>query len=75
MNVGESELAVERFVDRHQLSFPIPMDENKAVLDSYGIGPLPTTFLINKDGKVIDILTGGMTEKDIQGYMERIQPS
>lgn len=75
VNVGESELAVERFVDRHDLSFPIPMDKNKAVLDSYGIGPLPTTFLINKDGKVLEILTGGMTEKNIQGYMERIQPS
>ncbi|SFP97179.1 thiol-disulfide oxidoreductase ResA [Salibacterium halotolerans] len=75
VNVGESDLAVEHFVDRHNLSFPIPMDEDKAVLDSYGIGPLPTTFLINKDGKVLDILTGGMTEKDIQGYMERIEPS
>ncbi|RSL29835.1 thiol-disulfide oxidoreductase ResA [Salibacterium salarium] len=75
VNVGESDLAVERFVDRHNLSFPIPMDEDKAVLDSYGIGPLPTTFLINKDGKVLDILTGGMTEKDIKGYMERIEPS
>ncbi|WP_240375654.1 thiol-disulfide oxidoreductase ResA [Bacillus piscicola] len=75
VNVGESKLAVERFVNRHKLTFPVPMDENKAVLDRYGIGPLPTTFLINENGIVIDILTGGMTEEDIRGYMERIQPS
>ncbi|SFF05405.1 thiol-disulfide oxidoreductase ResA [Alteribacillus iranensis] len=75
VNVGEAQLAVERFVNRHQLTFPIPMDENKTVLDRYGINPLPTTFLINSDGEVIDIITGGMTEEDIQGYMERIRPS
>lgn len=75
VNVGESDLVVDRFVSRHNLTFPVPMDQNKAVLDRYGIGPLPTTFLINKDGEVIDILTGGMTEEDIRGYMERIQPT
>ncbi|SDJ24871.1 thiol-disulfide oxidoreductase ResA [Alteribacillus bidgolensis] len=75
VNVGESDLAVERFVDRHNLSFPILMDEQKAVLDRYGVGPLPSTFLINEEGEIIDILTGGMTEEDIQEYMERIKPS
>ncbi|WP_017727682.1 thiol-disulfide oxidoreductase ResA [Halalkalibacterium ligniniphilum] len=74
VNVGEAELAVDRFVQRHQLTFPIPMDSNRQVIDRYGVIPLPTTFLIDSDGVVIQIITGGMTEPDIAGYMESIKP-
>ncbi|SFL55602.1 thiol-disulfide oxidoreductase ResA [Salibacterium qingdaonense] len=74
VNVGESDLAVDRFVNRHDLSFPVPMDREKEVLDLYGINPLPTTFLVDKEGIVLDIIIGGMTEENIEGYMEQIKP-
>lgn len=74
VDVGESNLAVERFVSRHDLSYPILMDREQDVLDLYGIGPLPTTLLIDKEGTVVHINTGGMTEETIQQYMERIEP-
>lgn len=74
VNVGEPELTVNRFVERHQLSFPIPMDKGQQVLDRYGVIPLPTTFLIDSDGIVVNIITGGMAESDIAEYMERIKP-
>ncbi|SFE71575.1 Peroxiredoxin [Alteribacillus iranensis] len=75
VNVGESGLVVDRFVDRHDLSFPILMDANKNVLDRYGINPLPSTFLIDENGEVVKVITGGMTEDRIRGYMEEIKPS
>lgn len=74
VDVGESNLVVERFVTRHNLSYPILMDREQDVLDLYGIGPLPTTLLIDKEGTVVHINTGGMTEETIQQYMERIEP-
>ncbi|WP_252314471.1 thiol-disulfide oxidoreductase ResA [Sinobaca sp. H24] len=74
VDVGESNLAVERFVTRHNLSYPILMDREQDVLDLYGIGPLPTTLLIDQEGTVVHINTGGMTEETIQQYMERIEP-
>ncbi|WP_018921583.1 thiol-disulfide oxidoreductase ResA [Salsuginibacillus kocurii] len=75
VNVGEPELTVDRFVNRHNLTFPILMDENRDVLDHYGIRPLPTTFLIDEDQEIVEIITGGMTESHIEEYMERIKPS
>ncbi|RSL32305.1 thiol-disulfide oxidoreductase ResA [Salibacterium salarium] len=75
VNVGESDLAVERFVNRYDLTFPVLLDENKDVLDHYGIGPLPSTFLIDEDGVVQRVLLGGMTEENIGEYMEEIEPS
>ncbi|PSL50995.1 peroxiredoxin [Salsuginibacillus halophilus] len=75
VNVGESRLTIDRFVDRHNLTFPVLMDEGEDVKDHYGIRPLPTTFLINEDQEVERIITGGMTEDHIEGYMEEIKPS
>ncbi|MFB5664170.1 thiol-disulfide oxidoreductase ResA [Alteribacillus sp. HJP-4] len=75
VNVGESDLSVERFVNRHGLNFPVLMDKEKDVLDRYGVGPLPSTFLINPEGEVENIITGSMTEESIKQYMESIEPA
>lgn len=74
VNVGEAELTVDRFVQRHELSFPIPMDNGRQVLERYGVIPLPTTLLIDPDGIVTNVVMGGMSESDIAGYMESIKP-
>jgi peroxiredoxin len=74
VNVGESELSVKKFVERLGLTFPIVIDKQDQVMNAYDIGPLPATFLIDKNGKIVDIITGTMTESKVQKYMERIQP-
>ncbi|WP_044896472.1 thiol-disulfide oxidoreductase ResA [Bacillus alveayuensis] len=74
INVGESNIAVENFKDQYGLTFPILLDKKMEVLNAYGVDPLPTTFLIDKDGKVVKIITGSMTERDVRNYMESIKP-
>lgn len=74
INVGEPALTAEKFVDRYGLTFPIPLDEREEIYKAYGVGPIPTTFLIDKDGNVIDRVTKGLTEQEIAEMMARIQP-
>ncbi|MBU8907174.1 thiol-disulfide oxidoreductase ResA [Desertibacillus haloalkaliphilus] len=74
VNVDEPELSVQRFVDRHNLTFPIVIDRGSNVLDAYGIRPLPTTILIDEHGTVVRKHIGGMTERDVQSFMEEIKP-
>lgn len=74
VNVSESKFLVNRFISKHGLEFPVVIDKNGDVLNAYGVDPLPTTFLINPDGKVERVLTGTMTEEDVKKYMESIQP-
>lgn len=74
INVGESNLAVENFKEQYGLTFPILLDKKMEVLNAYGVDPLPTTFLIDKNGKVVKIITGSMTERDVRNYMESIKP-
>lgn len=74
VNIAESNVAVQSFVNKHDLSFPIPLDKDRQVLNAYGVGPLPTTFLINPDGIVVSITSGTLTERMIRDYMEQIKP-
>lgn len=75
VNVGESEYAVNSFISKHNLSFPVMIDNGQEVQAAYDVDPLPITFLINKEGKIVDMVTGSQTENDIHQLMERIKPS
>jgi len=74
VNIAESDLKVETFRDQYGLTFPIAIDKDKSVKEVYNIVPLPTTFLINKDGKIEKIITREMSESEIITLMESIQP-
>ncbi|MBM7604474.1 peroxiredoxin [Metabacillus crassostreae] len=74
VNIAESNIAVQTFIDKHHLSFPVILDKDRQVLNAYGVGPLPTTFLINPEGKVVDITSGTLSERMIRDYMEQIKP-
>ncbi|QDI91981.1 thiol-disulfide oxidoreductase ResA [Salicibibacter cibarius] len=75
VNVGESELTIDRFVDRLQLTFPILMDENSDVMDYYGVGQLPATYMIDENGEVVHIRVGGMSEEHVQDFMQMVDPT
>ncbi len=74
VNVDEAPLIINNFIERHKLTFPVPVDKGMQVLNAYDVGRLPATFLINENGKVVKIITGSMTEKMVYEYMEMIKP-
>lgn len=75
VNVGENEVTVDRFVNRYQLTFPILLDQNRDVLNAYGVNLLPATFLIDEQGEVIKRYIGGMSEQNVIDFMELINPA
>ncbi|WP_045510921.1 thiol-disulfide oxidoreductase ResA [Bacillus amyloliquefaciens] len=74
VNVGESKIAVHNFMKTYGVNFPVALDTDRQVLDAYGVSPIPTTFLINPDGKVVKVVTGTMTERMVHDYMNLIKP-
>ncbi|MCY8936810.1 thiol-disulfide oxidoreductase ResA [Peribacillus frigoritolerans] len=74
VNVGESDYAVDNFITKHDLTFPVMIDKGREVENAYRVDILPVSFLVDKEGKVIDIITGALTEESIQKHMERIKP-
>ncbi|MBU7595664.1 thiol-disulfide oxidoreductase ResA [Metabacillus halosaccharovorans] len=74
VNIAESDVAIEAFIKKHDLTFTILKDKDRAVTEAYDITPIPTTFLIDKNGKIEKVITGSMTERDVANYMELIKP-
>lgn len=74
VNIAQTNLEVQGFVDKYQLSFPVVIDKTKDVMTTYNVGNLPATVMIDPDGKVAKIITGEMSEADIASYMELVKP-
>jgi peroxiredoxin len=74
VNIQETNVAVERFQNKHQLTFPILMDRTDQVRQAYGVIPLPTTILIDENGEIVKKDSGQLSEAKIKEYMEMIKP-
>jgi peroxiredoxin len=74
INIAQSDLEVSSYSDKLGVEFPIAIDKTKSVMRAYNVDPLPTTVLINKDGKIENIITGEMTESAINQYLTSIKP-
>ncbi|WP_078545983.1 thiol-disulfide oxidoreductase ResA [Litchfieldia alkalitelluris] len=74
INVNEPKFSVETFVDKYDMTFPVAIDKGNQLLHLYGVDPLPTTFFIDKNGVIIDIVSLELTERMIHDYMEQIKP-
>ncbi|UTH12891.1 thiol-disulfide oxidoreductase ResA [Macrococcus equipercicus] len=53
---------------------PIAFDNNNEVSDAFGIDPLPTTVVIDKNGTVKAVHEGEMNSGTIEKYMKSITP-
>ena len=74
INIAESDLEVSSYTNKLGVEFPILLDKTKSVMRAYNVDPLPTTVLIDKDGKIAKIIIGEMTETDIKKYLTSIKP-
>ncbi len=53
VNVGESEAEIAAFAERMEVSFPLPMDTNMTVAQSWPMKGLPTTFIVDPEGHLV----------------------
>ncbi len=65
VNIGESGDAVERFVTRSGLTFPILLDPDEASLRAFGTISLPSSFLIDRQGNVRARWIGATCEREL----------
>ena len=58
INVREGTRTVRRYADELDLTFPLVLDQKGKITASYGVIGLPTTFLIDRDGRPIALAIG-----------------
>lgn len=74
VNLDAAPLVVHNFIDKYDLTFPIPHDNKGDVMDLYKIGPIPSTFFIGPDGKIVDKVEGALTLDKLEDHLKEIQP-
>jgi len=57
---------VERYVDKHSLSFPIVLDEAGTVAKQYKVTAFPTTYIIDSAGVIQDRRLGAVSYEDMK---------
>jgi len=58
VNVREGAQAIQRYAKELDLTFPLVLDSNGEIRNSYGVIGLPTTFLIGRDGRTVGLAVG-----------------
>jgi peroxiredoxin len=72
INVGEDADTVAQFLTDTQVAFPLPLDETSAVVMSYPVRGLPTTFVLDPEGRLA-FVAAGEREWDDPALMDRIR--
>ena len=58
VNLGDDFATVKSFVAEHKLSFPIYLDPKNLLSGTYASQGIPTTYLLDKDGRFIAGMVG-----------------
>ena len=72
INVGEDAGTVEQFQSEYPVDFPLPMDLDMQVVQRYPVKGLPTTFVIDSEGRLAYVATGER-EWDDPALLEQVR--
>lgn len=61
---------VQEFIDSYGLTFKIPLDETGVVGEEYQVFQIPTTYMLNTDGTISQIIKGPMDESTMKTLIE-----
>ena len=60
INMAESKQAVKKFVNEVPVYFPVLLDSDGAILSQWKVFAAPANFILDKQGKIIFTLYGGI---------------
>ena len=63
---------VKGFIDSYSVTFPVLLDEEDEVADTYQIISLPTTYFIDEDGKIVQKHLGQITYEQLEEMIAKI---
>ncbi len=66
VNEQESPATVSRYLAEQGLDFPVVLDGNGVVMARYGVTGLPSSFLINPEGQIVQMWTGMISRATLE---------
>lgn len=74
VNQGEDQATVKAYQEELNLTFPVVLDTQFEVSETYQINSLPTTFFIDRDGIIREIVVGQMNAALLKQQLRSIYP-
>jgi peroxiredoxin len=71
VNVGQDRETAQRFVERLELSYTTLLDPESETARNYGVIGLPTTFFIDRQGRIHSKILG---ESDASIFRQAVEP-
>ncbi|WP_461181731.1 redoxin domain-containing protein [Virgibacillus kimchii] len=71
VSLDSTEFVVERFINKYDLTFPIPHDKTGEVQDLYKVGTLPSSYFIRYDGIIEMVVTKDLRLKRLKNIFRK----
>ncbi len=76
VDVGEDRATVQAFIDELGITFPILLDQDQAVTQTYRVYGIPTSFFLDKNGVIRDMVIGRVPDEEaLQARLKGILPA
>ena len=72
INVSQSKEVAQDFIQKLGITYPILLDEDGSIARTYGVTGLPTSFFIDKEGKIKGKILGEMDENHFRKQLSNI---
>lgn len=73
VNFEEDMAAIKAFVDEQKLDFAIALDrDGRVTTQLFGVRPLPTTFIIDREGFIRDVWNGQIAPEAMVARLQRV---
>jgi cytochrome c biogenesis protein CcmG/thiol:disulfide interchange protein DsbE len=70
---GDTEGNGKAFQASDGATWPSVVDDDGAIAESYGVGSLPRSYLVNPAGRVVASIDGAVTSSDLVSWIEQEQ--
>ena len=60
VDLGEDRETVQQFIQKGQYTFPVLLDESRSVSPKYGISAIPTSYILDREGKIVSKVVGSI---------------
>ena len=73
VSVDEDGAAMRKFLEGHAVSFPIVRDKEQSLVGVAGVESMPTSFLIDRSGKIRSLHNGFRGEETVIALRQEIE--
>jgi peroxiredoxin len=69
----DPQLDVQGFINENKITFPIPLDKDDKVNETYQVLSIPTTYFIDSKGIIQNKYTGSMTLDVMKDFLNKLK--